>query len=292
MSERTQTPETPFQPLSGWAVLIPWLAALVALVVLLIRGPDEVRIGCAVAAPLLIVILPGFFVVEPNLSRVLVLFGHYRGSVRRDGFFWTNPFTLKRPVSLRAHNLDSDKLKVNDLLGNPIEISAVVVWRVQDTAHAIFDVEDFEHFVRVQSDAALRHLALSYPYDKGMTDEVETTLRGSTEEVAQMLEAELQQRLDQAGIEVQEARLNHLAYAAEIAGAMLQRQQAKAIVAARQQIVEGAVGMVQMALDQLSDKEILELDDERRATLVGNLLVVLCGGASPQPVLNTGTLYS
>jgi len=254
--------------------------------------PIPLKIACVAVIPVLLIMLAGFFVVDPNLSRVLILFGRYRGTVRKNGFFWTNPFSVKQSLSLRAHKLDGDVIKVNDLMGNPIEISAVVVWRVADTARATFDVEDYEHFVRVQSDAALRNLASTHPYDKGMSDEVETTLRGSTEIVARQLEEQLSERLMQAGVEVLEARLNHLAYAPEIASAMLQRQQAKAIVSARQQIVEGAVGMVEMALERLSSREIIDLDDERRATLVGNLLVVLCGQANVQPVLNAGSLYN
>jgi SPFH domain/Band 7 family protein len=286
------TTETTIRPAGGWSILVPWLIAVGGLIAVFVVGPDLARFIALPAVPLLILVLPGFFLVEPNQSRVLVLFGRYRGTVRGDGFYWTNPFTLKRKISLRAHSLDGDTLKVNDAMGNPIEISAVTVWRVANTARASFDVESYEHFVRVQSDAALRHLATSYPYDKGMSDEVTTTLREDATEVSAVLEEELRERLAQAGIEVQEARLNHLAYAPEIAGAMLQRQQAMAVVAARQKIVEGAVGMVDMALTQLKEQNILELDDDRRATLVGNLLVVLCGQSNPTPVLNTGSLYN
>ena len=302
MTETQSTPESSFHPIGGWTIFVPWLLLLIGVVSGLFYGGShldepgithEVILVVSLAfLPVLIVLLCGFFVVEPNQSRVLVLFGRYRGTVRGDGFYWTNPFTLKRKISLRAHNLDGDKLKVNDALGNPIEISTVVVWRVRETARASFDVEDYEHFVRVQSDAALRNLATAHPYDEGMVDTSTRPLRGDTELVAEELARELQKRLDQAGIEVQEARLNHLAYAPEIAGAMLQRQQAKAVVAARKQIVEGAVGMVDMALEKLKDKDIIDLDDERRATLVGNLLVVLCGQANPTPVLNTGSLYN
>jgi SPFH domain / Band 7 family len=286
------TTETTIRPAGGWSILVPWLIAVGGVIAVFVVGPDLARFIALPAVPLLILVLPGFFLVEPNQSRVLVLFGRYRGTVRGDGFYWTNPFTLKRKISLRAHSLDGDTLKVNDAMGNPIEISAVTVWRVANTARASFDVESYEHFVRVQSDAALRHLATSYPYDKGMSDEVTTTLREDATEVSAVLEEELRERLAQAGIEVQEARLNHLAYAPEIAGAMLQRQQAMAVVAARQKIVEGAVGMVDMALTQLKEQNILELDDDRRATLVGNLLVVLCGQSNPTPVLNTGSLYN
>jgi len=292
MTESRITPESTFDAISGWLMLCAWFMGLAGVGLGLGFLPIPLKIVCAACIPVLVILLPGFFVVEPNLSRVLVLFGRYRGTVRKNGFFWTNPFTMKKSLSLRAHNLDGDQIKVNDLMGNPIEISAVVVWRVADTARATFDVEDYEHFVRVQSDAALRNLASTHPYDQGMSDEVETTLRGSTEVIAKQLEEQLSERLVQAGVDVLEARLNHLAYAPEIASAMLQRQQAKAIVAARQQIVEGAVGMVEMALERLSAREIIELDDERRATLVGNLLVVLCGQANPQPVINTGSLYN
>lgn len=292
MTDSHVTQETSFSALSGWPILIAWFAGLASVVLGLGLLPIPLKILAAAGIPVLVILLPGFFVVEPNLSRVLVLFGRYRGTVRKNGFFWTNPFTMKKRLSLRAHNLDSDQIKVNDLMGNPIEISAVVVWRVEDTARATFDVEDYEHFVRVQSDAALRNLASTHPYDQGMSDEVETTLRGSTEIVARQLEEQLSERLVQAGVQVLEARLNHLAYAPEIASAMLQRQQAKAVVSARQQIVEGAVGMVEMALERLSSRQIIELDDERRATLVGNLLIVLCGQANPQPVINTGSLYT
>lgn len=237
-------------------------------------------------------LLPGFFIVEPNLGRALVLFGSYRGTVRTPGFWFTNPFTSKKKISLRAHNLNGKTLKVNDLLGNPVEIAAVVVWQVRDTAQALFDVEGFEHFVEVQSEAAVRLVASRHPYDDDQAADVMTTLRGSAEIVSHELQHELQQRLSIAGIDVVEARLSHLAYAQEIAHAMLQRQQATAIIAARQKIVEGAVGMVEMALEKLSTRDIVHLDDERRATLVGNLLVVLCGQTAPTPVLNTGSLYN
>ena len=221
-----------------------------------------------------------------------MLFGRYRGTVRTAGFWWTNPFTSKKPISLRAHNMNGEKLKVNDLLGNPIEIAAVVVWQVRDTAQALLDVEQFEHFVDVQSESALRLVASRHPYDDGQVGDVATTLRGSADEVAQELQAELAKRLALAGIEVLEARLSHLAYAPEIAAAMLQRQQASAIIAARKLIVEGAVSIVEMALEKLSEKETVKFDDERRATLTGNLLVVLCGQANAQPVVNTGSLYN
>jgi regulator of protease activity HflC (stomatin/prohibitin superfamily) len=236
--------------------------------------------------------LGGFFVVTPNHSRVLVLFGRYRGTVREPGFYWTNPFTSKKVLSLRAHNVASEKIKVNDLIGNPIEIGAVIVWRVRDTAQATFDVEDHEKYVDVQVETAIREIAKAHPYDDGQVEDNPISLRGDTSAVVEELKAELQARLQRAGVEVLEARISHLAYAPEIASAMLQRQQATAIIAARQKIVEGAVSIVEHALADLGKKRVVELDDERKATLVGNLLVVLCGQASPQPVLNTGSLYN
>ncbi len=239
-----------------------------------------------------LVLLSGFFVVAPNMGRVLTLFGDYRGSVRASGFYFVNPFMTKQKVSLRAHNLNGPKLKVNDLQGNPIEIAVVIVWRVRETARAMFDVEKFEDYVAVQSESALRLVASRHPYDDDHAGAVKTTLRGSADEVAAELTRELQERLDLAGVEVIEARLSHLAYAAEIAAAMLQRQQAGAIIAARRMIVEGAVGMVEDALQRLREKNIVELDQERKATMVNNLLVVLCGNAGVTPVVNAGSLYS
>ena len=236
----------------------------------------------------------GFFVVEPNMARALVLFGTYKGTVRKDGWHWVNPFTSKKKVSLRAFNMASETIKVNDQLGNPIEIAAVVVWQVKDTAQAVFDVDDYTDYVDVQIETAVRHMAKRYPYDDS-SDEVDstaTTLRGDSDEVGEELLSELQQRLDRAGIKVIEARITHLAYAQEIAAAMLQRQQASAVIAARRLIVDGAVGMVEHALEDLGRKQIVELDDERRATMVGNLLVVLCSHQAPTPVLNTGGLYN
>lgn len=292
------TPEQTISPTSGWPILIGYLVGLIGIpILLLVTGGIAVPVVIVPSSILfliLVVLIPcGFYVVEPNQARVLVLFGKYSGSVRTDGFFWTNPFTMKQRLSLRAHNLDGSTLKVNDLSGNPIEISAAIVWRVKDTARAQFDVEDYEHYVRVQSEAAVRQLATTHPYDDVQHEtEGGLTLRGNSEQVAQELSEAVSRRLETAGIEIMEARLNHLAYAPEIASAMLQRQQARAVVDARKEIVDGAVGMVEIALAKLSDHEILELDDERKATLVGNLLVVLCGQANPQPVLNTGTLYN
>jgi regulator of protease activity HflC (stomatin/prohibitin superfamily) len=265
---------------------------------------------------LAIVLMLGFFTLQPNQARVLVLFGRYKGTVRESGFHWGNPFysnglragnrftttekgrendlELRRgarnKISLRVRNLNSDKLKVNDKRGNPIEIGAVIVWRVDDTAQAMFDVDDYETYVRIQSESAIRHLASAYAYDHG--EENEITLRSGVEEVSQALRQELQERLAKAGVVVEESRLTHLAYAPEIAQAMLRRQQAEAVIAARQKIVHGAVSMVDMALKELAEKKVVQLDDERRAAMVSNLMVVLCGEAEVHPVVNTGTLYS
>jgi regulator of protease activity HflC (stomatin/prohibitin superfamily) len=232
----------------------------------------------------------GFFTLQPNEGRVLVLFGSYRGTVRTSGWHWTNPLNSKLRLSLRSRNFTSEKLKVNDKRGNPIEIAVVVVWRVQDTAQASFDVERFNEYVEVQSESAVRHLANCYPYDHG--EENETTLRSSVEDVSLALQHELQDRVHKAGVVIEEARLTHLAYAPEIAGAMLRRQQAEAIIDARQKIVHGAVSMVQMALTDLAEKKVVELDEERKAAMVSNLLVVLCGEQEAHPVINTGTIYT
>ncbi|MBX3746452.1 MAG: SPFH domain-containing protein [Verrucomicrobiae bacterium] len=231
----------------------------------------------------------GFFTLQPNEARVLILFGAYRGTVRRSGFHWTNPFFTKKKISLRMRNLNGERLKVNDKRGNPIEIAAVVVWRVSDTAQAVFDVDDYEHYIEVQSESAVRHLASAYAYDQGEEDEL--TLRSGGVEVAEALTRELQERLVRAGVWVEEARITHLAYAPEIAQAMLRRQQAEAVIAARAKIVQGAVTMVEMALHQLKEKQVIEFDPERKASMVSNLLVVLCAEAEVSPVINTGTLY-
>ncbi len=231
----------------------------------------------------------GLFTAQPNQAVVLTLFGSYVGSVRQSGWWWTNPFITRRKLSLRARSLNGEKLKVNDLHGNPVEIAAVVVWKVRDTAQAAFDVDDYERFITVQSETAVRHLASSYAYDDYEADGI--SLRGSTDKVSEFLKAELHERLKPAGVEVIETRLSHLAYSPEIAQAMLQRQQAGAIIAARTRIVEGAVGMVEMALDRLGKNGIVELDEDRKAAMVSNLLVVLCGEHAATPVLNTGTLY-
>ena len=232
----------------------------------------------------------GYFVLQPNEARVLMLFGAYRGTVRADGWLWTNPLASKLLISLRARNLQGERLKVNDKRGNPVEIAAIVIWQVSDTAQAMFDVQRYEDFVRIQTESALRHVASSYPYDHG--EEGEITLRAGMDEVAVALQKELQERVARAGVKVEEARLTHLAYAPEIAGVMLRRQQAEAIIDARQKIVHGAVSMVQMALKDLTENKVLELDEERKATMVSNLLVVLCGEREAQPVINAGTLYT
>lgn len=233
-----------------------------------------------------IFVLIGLFTVGPNDAKVLQLFGDYRGTVREPGLRWVNPFYSKRSISLRVRNFESERLKVNDLAGNPIEIAAVVVWRVVDTAEALFHVDDFNDFVHVQSEAAIRNLALNYPYDPHVEGEI--ALRSHTAEVAEHLKSEIQERLVKAGVDVLEARISHLAYAPEIAHAMLQRQQASAVIAARQKIVEGAVGMVEMALDRLSHQKIVELDNDKKAAMIGNLLVVLCSDRGTQPVVNAG----
>lgn len=238
------------------------------------------------------ILLLGLFLVNPNESRVLLLFGKYVGTVKQNGFYWANPFYTKKKISLRASNFDSERLKVNDKLGNPIMISTILVWRVTDTYKAAFDVDNYENFVRVQTDAAVRKLASMYPYDNFADDghAEEITLRSSVNEVSEALEKEIMERLAMAGIEVLEARIGYLAYAQEIANAMLKRQQATAIVAARHKIVEGAVSMVEMALDELNKKQIVDLDEERKAAMVSNLMVILCSDKDATPVVNTGTL--
>jgi regulator of protease activity HflC (stomatin/prohibitin superfamily) len=238
-----------------------------------------------------VVCIPGFTVVNPNQSAVLILFGAYKGTILTNGFFWVNPLFVKKKISLRARNLDSDPIKVNDKIGNPIMIGVVLVWRVNDTYKAAFDVNDYEHFVSIQSEAAIRNMAGSYPYDNFEDEMAEITLRSGGNDVSELLEAELTERLAIAGIEVMEARINYLAYASEIAGAMLRRQQATAVVAARYKIVEGAVSMVEMALEELAQKDIVDLDEDKKATMVSNLMVVLCSDKDATPVLNTGSLY-
>ena len=279
--------------LSGWAMLPVLLAAeglsVWQLVVAAQAGETLLLIFWILAIAVLAFCFAGFFIVNPNEARVLTLFGKYAGSVKQDGFHWANPLLYKRHVSLRIRNFESTKIKVNDHEGNPIEIAAVVVWRVFETAEALFEVDNYEHYVKVQSEAAVRNLATQYPYDAYV--EGQKSLRGNTLEVAEQLKTEVLERLAKAGVEVLEARITHLAYSPEIAAAMLQRQQAGAIIAARQRIVEGAVGMVEMALDLLSSRDVVSLDNERKAAMVSNLLVVLCGDRNTQPVVNTGTIY-
>lgn len=246
-------------------------------------------VGGLIVLVVLSILLAGFYVVLPNVSTVLVLFGNYRGSERRPGLWWANPFMSKQKVSLRVRNFESAKLKVNDHDGNPIEIAAVVVWRVVDTAEALFQVDNYDNFLHVQSEAALRNLATSHPYDAHQDNQL--SLRGNTAEVAAALKVEIQNRLEKAGIEVIEARISHLAYAPEIANAMLRRQQAAAVIAARSMIVEGAVSMVEMALAELNKRNVVVLDEERKAAMVSNLLVVLCSEHETQPIINAGTLY-
>jgi regulator of protease activity HflC (stomatin/prohibitin superfamily) len=286
--------EKPAFSLPGGAMLFLLLAAMAATIFFFYESvTTQVFVGvilCALLFVIEIIMLGGLLVVNPNEGQVLQLFGTYIGTIREQGFRWVNPFTSKRRISLRVRNFETSKLKVNDLDGNPIEIAAVVVWQVVDTAEAVFQVDSYENFVQVQSESALRTMATSYSYDSHT--EGQMSLRSHTAETAEQLRKEIQERLAKAGVQVIEARISHLAYAAEIASAMLQRQQAQAIVAARQTIVNGAVSMVEMALDQLSQKKLVDLDPERRAAMVSNLLVVLCGERSPQPVVNTGTLYT
>lgn len=251
----------------------------------------QIIVPSVIMIALFILIAPGFIAVDPNQSYVLVLFGAYKGTLKDNGFFWVNPFFTKRKFSLRARNFNSEPIKVNDKLGNPIMIGLVLVWKVEETFRAAFGVDEYEHFVVVQSEAALRKLAGLYPYDNIEDDHANITLRDGGEEVNSVLENEIRERLDIAGIHVIEARINYIAYAQEIAQAMLKRQQATAIVAARFKIVEGAVSMVEMALDELSKKKIVELDEDKKATMVSNLMVVLCGDKEATPVVNTGTLY-
>ena len=275
---------------SGYFILILSIVILALSVYNFIR--QEVPIYLSVTGVLVgVLLLSGFMAIEPNSSRVLNLFGSYVGTIKESGFFWANPFYSKRRISLRAHNLETSQLKVNDKQGNPIMIAAVVVWRVRDTFKAAFDVENYETFVSIQSEAALRKMAMEYSYDNFEDENAEITLRSSSAEINHMLEEEISDRLSIAGIEVIEARISHLAYAQEIASAMLQRQQASAVVAARSKIVEGAVGMVEMALEALNKKDIVHLDEEKKAAMVSNLLVVLCSDKAASPVVNTGTLH-
>lgn len=278
--------EKDYNALNGYTMLF-------AIFLMFVLGVALLRVYVGVFLIIAAVVsMPGFIMVTPNGSRVLLLFGKYVGTIKENGFFWANPFFTKRKISLRASNFDSERLKVNDKLGNPVMISTILVWRVTDTYKAAFEVDDYQNFVRVQTDAAVRKLATMYPYDNFADDglDEDITLRSSVNEVSEALEKEVQERLSMAGIEVLEARIGYLAYAQEIANAMLKRQQATAIVAARHKIVEGAVSMVEMALEELGKKELVALDEERKAAMVSNLMVVLCSDKDVSPVVNTGTL--
>jgi regulator of protease activity HflC (stomatin/prohibitin superfamily) len=280
--------EKKFSPLSGYLFLLIELVLLGGAIMAATRG---MVIPGIIAGVLFLFLAFGFQIVNPNESAVLVLFGAYKGSIKENGFYWVNPFLTRRKISLRARNIDSEPLKVNDKVGNPIMIGVVLVWRVQETFRAVFQVDDYEHFVNIQTEAAIRKLAGLYPYDNFEDHDAVVTLRSGGEEVNDQLEKELSERLEIAGVEVMEARINYLAYAQEIAQAMLKRQQAAAIVAARFKIVEGAVSMVEMALDELSKKDIVHLDEDKKATMVSNLMVVLCGDKETTPIVNTGTIY-
>lgn len=286
--------ERAFSTTSGWIALPVILFGILALdvTVLWLAVEDTAEARIVMQVPwlfLTIFLLAGLFVVNPNQARVVLLFGRYKGTVKEQGLHWANPLLRKLQVSLRVRNFETERAKVNDADGNPIEMASVVVWKVVDTAEASFEVDDYVNYVHVQSESALRNLATLYPYDTH--NDGTMSLRGNTDEIASQLQTEVQSRLNKAGVEVLEARITHLAYAPEIASAMLQRQQAGAIIAARTQIVEGAVSMVEMALEKLSDQHIVDLDEERKATMVSNLLVVLCGDKPAQPVLNAGSLY-
>ncbi len=296
------TAEFAARPHRGASFLAGGLVGLVALAALLVWSIRHINLDpasagtwgwligfCVVGIVADLLVLTGLTIVPPNTARVVVLFGTYLGTLKTPGFWWVNPFSSRMPISLRTRNKVTPTIKVNDIRGNPVEIGAVVVWRVVDAARATFDVDSFSSFVDTQCESALRHLASIFPYDTGADHEI--SLRGSTDEVSKALAAELQQRVAQAGVTIEETRLSHLAYASEIAGAMLRRQQADAIVAARTRIVEGAVGMVELALEHLEKGGKVNLDDERRAAMVSNLMVVLCGDHGVQPVVNTGTLY-
>ena len=282
---------------AAWVIpgLPTMVGALVAMAVGIGLAAVSGKNGGLLAFAIIVIVIAGFsfggfFVVQPNQARVLILFGSYIGSVTEAGWWWCNPFAKKQKISLRVRNFQSERIKVNDASGNPIEIAAVVVWRITDTAKAVFDVADYEQFVTVQSETSLRHLASEYPYDDYKPET--TSLRGNVDDVRKTLQVELQARLQLAGIEILETRLTHLAYAPEIAEVMLRRQQAEAILAARKTMVQGAVSLVQMALAQLADSDLVELDPERKATMVSNLMIVLSGDHSPTPVINTGTLYT
>ncbi|OFX44282.1 MAG: hypothetical protein A2046_13520 [Bacteroidetes bacterium GWA2_30_7] len=286
--------ETNFKPMNGFVFLFVILIAITSAVALLVSSDEQ---PVMILSGVLIIIISmicttGLFVINPNESVVLTLFGKYKGTVKENGFCWVNPFMIKRKISLRARNLDSEPIKVNDKLGNPIMIGVVLLWKVEDTFKAAFDVDNYEHFVKVQSESAIRKLAGSFAYDDiDEKDESGITLRGGGDEVNHLLEKELSERLHKAGIKVIESRISYLAYAQEIAGAMLRRQQATAIVSARYKIVEGAVSMVKMALNQLSEQKIIELDDDKKASMISNLMVVLCSDKDASPIVNTGSIY-
>ncbi|MFC0264866.1 SPFH domain-containing protein [Fontibacter flavus] len=275
------------KPLSGYLMVLVAIALIPAIVFAMINQIFWLGILLIV---LFILILPGFFTLQPNKAMVLILFGAYKGTVKDNGFFWVNPFMTKQKISLRVRNFENKPLKVNDKIGNPVMVGTIVVWQVEDTFKATFDVEDYENFVHLQTDAAVRKMAGKYPYDDFEAENAEITLRSGVEEVNHSLELEIAERLEHAGIKVIEARISHLAYASEIASAMLQRQQATAIVAARRKIVDGAVGMVEMALEDLKLKGIIDFEEEKKAAMVSNLMVVLCSDRSVSPVLNVGTL--
>ncbi len=284
--------EKDFTASSGYLAVFLIFIFLVGSILTLVFIPAIIiKIVAAIVLLTTLFCIGGIVVVNPNESSVLVLFGAYKGTIKNNGFWWVNPFFVKKKISLRARNLDSEPIKVNDKLGNPVMIGVVLVWKVANTYKAAFDVDDYEHFVNIQSEAAIRKLAGNYPYDNLEAEDAKITLRGGADEVNHMLEEEIRERLAIAGIHVIEARINYLAYAQEIAQAMLKRQQATAIVAARFKIVEGAVSMVDMALEQLSKKEIIDFDDDKKATMISNLMVVLCSDKDATPVVNTGTLY-
>ena len=280
--------ESSLKPISGFSILAITLSLIALSSYLFVINWQFLPITLILVS---LFIIKGFIIINPNEAIVLVLFGNYSGTIKDSGFHWINPFYLRTFISLKARNLNGQSLKVNDKIGNPVEIAAVIVWQVEDTAKAIFEVDDYNKYVNIQSEAAVRHLAGICPYDNFEEENADVTLRGGAEKVNTLLENELNERLAPAGIKVIEARISHLAYAQEIAGAMLRRQQATAVVAARRLIVEGAVGMVEMALAKLSEREIVKLDEERKAAMVSNLLVVLCGDKEVNPVVNTGTLH-
>ncbi|HHL32057.1 MAG TPA: SPFH domain-containing protein [Oceanospirillales bacterium] len=285
--------EKKIKVMPGYTMLLVLPLILIADILLFVYAIKHHNVALVLVNALMfvgiLILFAGFFMVNPNESKVLQLFGKYVGTVKETGLRWSNPFYAKKKVSVKVRNFESGQLKVNDSVGNPIQIATVVVWKVIDSAEAIFEVDDYESFVQIQTEAALRNLASAYPYESHKGEKI--TLRSSPQEIASLLQKEVQDRLEKAGVKVIEARISHLAYAQEIAASMLKRQQAQAIVAARTQIVEGAVGMVEIALSELSSREIIELDDERKAAMVSNLLVVLCGEENAQPIINSGSLY-